>query len=695
MYKIDSLTLKQYVEDEFIKIPRFQRAKTWKTRQFFELVLSIFKGYPLGCIILCQHKSDNRGREERWLIDGRQRYSTVKEIFNNPVIIYEWAKKYLEIKDGQSDSEIEDKFWTIVEEFTNYDPNDKSDDEPDESDILDEDGESLILNENAKQLVANTTKEDLKSLIQFITFCKRYKKSGSYGLTSVFDIRKYVEYNGQCKSKILGNDNNLSCQKIKSLIKQYKDTCKADGKDYKIKENFLEYLSNNFTFLEGKKEKYLNEELSAWEDKQLKSISFFEMIDNLLGNTFIASITISGVSSTDEQKIFNLINSNGTPLTAAEVLSAKPSWNKPVDINSSRIKKAVQKLYKDQLQNDDIISDNYVRWDLPASLTLLLDNFDAFFPIKEYSDKKSGKFITLGFKIASGVLLKGIKKDDLDKLSDDSRINGEDFNNLIETFNDMLRLLADMQYFQVIKSWKFSLSKIIGDNPTLAFLFSAYHLYNVEDRPHSGTASFNIFKKNCFIILDKLIYEYANSRWRGSSDTLVSKEIKDLEAKYEKGKILSAISNEDWKKLISEVINNNQINRKDITIQLIKPLVVHYYCIKNLKCDVTYDFIADFDHIIPQALFKSSNIDNKELIRDNIYNIALLPKSKNTAKNDKPLAAITDKALKTTIEKYEEIPQVDFTKYSEVTDWAALKEYRGNKIIKGFDGERTEILNAS
>jgi uncharacterized protein with ParB-like and HNH nuclease domain len=73
MYKIDSFTLKQYVEDDWIKMPRFQRAKTWITKQKFELCLSIFKHYPLGCVILCSEQDKDSGTSTRWLIDGRQR----------------------------------------------------------------------------------------------------------------------------------------------------------------------------------------------------------------------------------------------------------------------------------------------------------------------------------------------------------------------------------------------------------------------------------------------------------------------------------------------------------------------------------------------------------------------------------------------------------------------------------------------
>ena len=83
MHRVDSLSLKTYVEDKFIKMPRFQLAKTWNEKQKFELTLSIFKQYPLGCVILCTHRENNG--ECRWLIDGRQRFTTIKDVLYNQI----------------------------------------------------------------------------------------------------------------------------------------------------------------------------------------------------------------------------------------------------------------------------------------------------------------------------------------------------------------------------------------------------------------------------------------------------------------------------------------------------------------------------------------------------------------------------------------------------------------------------------
>lgn len=700
MYKIDSFTLKQYVEDEWIKMPRFQRAKTWKTKQKFELALSIFKRYPLGCVILCSESDKGSGTQTRWLIDGRQRFTTIKEMFKNPVVIYDWARSYLSIKSNSTVPEIEEKFWKKVSEFTNYDPNDKSDDVEenitDDETSIDDIPVSEDDIEETKDL--NSKDSNLANLLELIIFCHIHKDSKNYGLTQVFNISKFVAKNNKYSIKFLaeGSSDIISCVKIKNLISAYKEYCRADKKDYKDKNNYIQYLDMEFNFIsDAHKNKYLEEKLNDWDNKQLKAIKFFEIVDSVLNNTFLAVISVEDASSTDEQKIFNLINSNGTPLTAAEVLSAKPSWNKPLGYVSQDIKNAIVALYKDRLENEDIDPNKCVRWDLPACLPSLLKNFEIFFPLSEYTKEKAGKATTLGFKIYSGIILDGIKKEDLDELSNSPKVNGQDFEDFVYSFNAMLTSIAEIPYFATLKSWKLSLSKIIGDAPVLTFLFEAYHMYLIEEKPHSGSSSFDVFKKNCFIILDNLIYEYINSVWRGTGDAILRQRIKAFKATYSKGKIIVANPYENWEKLLDGIIENNQIDEKLVTLSFVKPIVVHYNCIKRLKCAVDYDFVPEFDHIIPQSSFKSSTIENKELLRDNIYNIALLPKSKNAAKNDRSLKAIDDEVLIAAITQYEEIKEEDFSKYCKPTDIDDLKQYRGKMVKEAFKTQRKQLLESN
>lgn len=56
-------------------------------------------------------------------------------------------------------------------------------------------------------------------------------------------------------------------------------------------------------------------------------------------NRKVAIIETHDITSTDSQKIFNLINTGGTQLTASEILSAKPKWNAPIKPPSEKYEK--------------------------------------------------------------------------------------------------------------------------------------------------------------------------------------------------------------------------------------------------------------------------------------------------------------------------------------------------------------------
>lgn len=59
-YEIRSESLKTFVEDESIKLPRFQRKSTWNEKSNFELCISIFSGYPIGVCVL-ENNEDSKG----------------------------------------------------------------------------------------------------------------------------------------------------------------------------------------------------------------------------------------------------------------------------------------------------------------------------------------------------------------------------------------------------------------------------------------------------------------------------------------------------------------------------------------------------------------------------------------------------------------------------------------------------------
>ncbi len=64
-----------------------------------------------------------------------------------------------------------------------------------------------------------------------------------------------------------------------------------------------------------------------------------------------------------QKKKFEIINTAGTPLTAAEILSAKPSWNKRIENPDPEIIRNKDELYKEI----GISTEGVVKWDIAAT----------------------------------------------------------------------------------------------------------------------------------------------------------------------------------------------------------------------------------------------------------------------------------------------------------------------------------------
>ncbi len=699
-YKIDSTTLKDYVSDKWIKIPRFQRAKTWNDKQKFELVLSVFKKYPLGCVILCKEK----GQDYRYLIDGRQRYSALQEMLTSPDTVYGWAQKYLSLKKGDPSSVIAEKFWDKVRDFTDYSPNDElessSNVEIDDDEILEEEAEEESTISKPKGKNENYDSDDsLGKLLALIQFCNSYKNQNNIGPLYAFDFKKYIANTDKYERMFekCGKKGKISSAALLKFIDSFRSSFNDQIVNQEpTKENFIQYIEDEFGFKTPEdKNKYIRQQLNDWNDVQLKAIGFYDLFDNILSSNVIAVISVENVGTTDEEKIFNLINSNGTPLTAAEILSSKPDWNKPVSINDEARKELLASIYTNVLKTTK--PTNFVRWDLPASLPFALkknsQNFDFLFPISTIKDDSASKLITLGFKISSGIIQRAIKKEDLDKLGKSPIINEENFATIESDLKRIMISLLSMPYFEVYKSWSLSLSRLIGDAPTLCFVFMVYKMFQVESKPEPSDNNFKLFKRNCIAIIDKLIFEYVRSQWKGSSDSLLSKELASFDMQYVKGSKIQAISEQSWKELLDDICNNGEVNHKQISFGLVKPIIAHYNALKQLKCDISYEFTPEFDHIIPQTVFGDKKDKSLSKERDNLYNLALLPKVSNASKNDRSLQeTLSNESLVNNIEKYEEIKKEDFHRFNKKEDIYALKNYRVENLYKAFGETRNEIL---
>ncbi|WP_261870331.1 hypothetical protein, partial [Psychrobacter sp. JCM 18901] len=107
----------------------------------------------------------------------------------------------------------------------------------------------------------------------------------------------------------------------------------------------------------------------------IERIDILDKITNIYVHSKIGLIEVKNLSSVDSQKIFNIINSKGTTLSAVEILSAKPSWNIIIDNLNLMQVDVVTQLYK----QINVPYKDIVKWDLPATLLSRLENSAFFF----------------------------------------------------------------------------------------------------------------------------------------------------------------------------------------------------------------------------------------------------------------------------------------------------------------------------
>jgi len=75
-----------------VVVPKFQRRLVWKEEQRLALIESIYRGYPIGAILLSKRPADASGTEVFQVVDGLQRTSTLVRYAEEPLA---WAPEDL------------------------------------------------------------------------------------------------------------------------------------------------------------------------------------------------------------------------------------------------------------------------------------------------------------------------------------------------------------------------------------------------------------------------------------------------------------------------------------------------------------------------------------------------------------------------------------------------------------------------
>lgn len=674
MYEIRPESLKTFITANNIRLPRFQRKQTWDAKKNFELCISVFKNYPIGVSILSVDES--RGSSVRWLLDGRQRRNALKLMFEDPENVYYWAQKFIKFRNGDQPHELQEKYWDKVNEFLETEPDDEQAVEAEETDLTAE-NENADIPDDVELQEETSGEQDLKDLallFEIIRLCHNKSKKGT-GFTIPFDFTKYgvkMPYN------ITENGQQLlSSKKLRMLLNNYITSFPSDFKEEKNFKHFIEEQCN--VDINPQLDTYIHR---SWP-MLVERMDLLQSIDNLFSTQTIGLIEVKNLKPADSQKIFNLINSQGSPLKAVEILSARPKWNLKIDSPSGEVKQLVLDLYRTQM---DIVPEGVVRWDMAATFLRRLpeDNF-MFRKFDPLSTSDFEKELTLAFKCLSGIYVEGVTKIDIDNLAD-CPINWEtDIDQLVNDTKNMLKVLESFSYFKFLKSWGVSIQEMTSDAIALDFFILSYNEWKKQNCPMGSSAATKNFQKFCFKVWDKLIYEYVCSLWKGSGDSHVHSDIVSTEPR-------TAIEEAKWVSLLNGIYETNRINDRAVGYGYMQPILFHTYSLCELAAPATASSY-DIDHIIPQSIIKNSSIENKEEVQDNLFNLALLPKTENISKGGKKLTQIEDSWLKRQIKEYEFIDENDYQKFSDVSNYKQLFEYRKKFFLEAFQQKRTYLLN--
>lgn len=677
MYEIRPESIKTFITANNIRLPRFQRKQTWDAKKNFELCISVFKNYPIGVSILSV--DENKTKSVRWLLDGRQRRNALKLMYDDPENIYYWAQKFIKFRNGDQQFDLQEKYWAKVNEFLDAEVEEELQDIED-STIIETDFDEIDFLDDIEIKEDVSTSVDLKDglslLFEIIRLCHSKTKKGT-GFTLPFDFSKFdvklpyvVIQDGQ---KI------LSSQRLKMFLNNYVIFCNQDSCDYTDETNFKRFIEDQFAININKPmDLYIHQNWKLFVER----IDVLQRIDDLFSTQTIGLIEVKNLRPSDSQKIFNLINSQGSPLKAVEILSARPKWNLKIESPCAEVKQLVQELYRTQM---DIIPDGVVRWDMAATFLRRLPKDNFVFKTFSSSTSDFEKELTMAFKCLSGIYVQGVTKIDVDNLADYPIKWETDIDALVIDIKNMLKVLESFSYFKFFKSWNVSIHAMTSDAIALDFLILSYNEWKKQNCPMGVNTATKNFQKYCFILWDRLIYEYICSLWKGSGDSRVHSDIISTNP-------ARIVSTEKWLALLEEIYTTNKVNGHDVQYVYMRPILHHFYALSELAAPATANGY-EIDHILPQSIINISSLKEKKEIVDNLFNLALLPKTENISKGNSKLCFIEDAWLKKQIKEYEFIEEADYASYSDVSNYKKLYAHRKIFFVDAFSKKRTHLLN--
>lgn len=676
-YAIEPKSTKDFLNME-TNLPRFQRKQTWKPISNFKLCISIFKNYPIGVVII------NKNKDGNWLLDGRQRLNALTQINNNPEEVYKWAMKFIKFKSSSQPDEIKSLYWNRINEYLqkNYEEDIYNENETNE----DEDNNSeLILNSdseinNIHSFDPNEQKKGLDILLDLILMVHNFR-GGRSSWERTFDFSKIIDKTLTYYK--VENGVNVFCPEL--LIKAIDEMIilerEKKTKNTISKATFIDYYCNRYYLDDKAKNKLCLIVDQTWNDIEF-SFATISKVKKVLEDSRVGIIEITAASDLDAQNIFSLVNSGGTQLTAEELLSAKPYWNVIVNNASKDVSEYVQKLY-DKLEV--VHSGDVVRWDLCATLINRIDKNGFIFEKRQDKDSFASQ-TTLGFKLFSSIFVGGISSISVSSIENKNLIDWEtEFEPFVLELNNLCDLLEDHDYFKCMKKWGQSIMSLTSSTIALEFITIIYKEWEKIGKKRVDCSETRALKRNAVSLLDKLIFEYSNKQWRGSSDSKLASDIMSI------GDRINPKDKAEWIELLDNLAKGI-INDQTVTQNLVKPILFHAKYISEEYPSVTDATVNyDLDHIYPKALFSNnSNVDAN--LKDSLCNLEILSSKANKEKNDKKLLEINSAEVKNEISKSSGISYTDFVKYSDISNINDLIRERLSILKEVYSTNRDKML---
>ena len=662
-----------YFINNKIDLPRFQRKPTWKDNDNFKLCISVFKGYPIGVIIV--NEMGKKGK--KYLLDGRQRRNALTTMYSNPVAVYTWARKFVGFKDNTPEDEVKEKFREKISEYLQT----EFDKATEDADVLQEALESEDDFAAEKTFDAGIQGENMHLLLDLILIVHgKFNKSNRF--EGIFRFDKFIPIEDLEYSKVVGANYEVDPIKLKKYLKNRIDN------DEISREEFSAHLKKRYK-LDPKTSMKLDQYISDHWEYMEKCFETIRRTDEIIINARIGLIRLIDASPLDAQNIFSLVNGGGAKLTAEELLSARPYWNVAVEHPSDSVRMEAKSLY--EFLNISV-PQNIVRWDVCATILSRIDKSHLVFSKFDLSNPKTKeanftKKLTLGFKLVSAVYAGGISSTSVKELENEQKYNINwdiDIEKFISNFNIVMELLYDCEYFKYLMSWNQSIMSLMGNSLALEFASLIYKNWIALDKPTKGQSKAKELQKNAIILCDRLVYEYSCRIWSGSGDSRLAR---DLQANDR----FDVVKSDEWNMVIDDFAKG-----KNASIS--KGIIYHYYCLKKMRPILEgagVDAKYEIDHIYAQAQFDTVTTIDKTLM-ESLGNKALLPKVDNISKGEKAINQLkADTWLYDMIKTFTGISEESVDKYSDIVNIESLIEFRIKDYKEVFNNQRISLLNSS